>query len=429
MNVLKKILLFLLIFVLAHPCLYAQKPRVAQVRNLVNTDSEAACDSLVRKYFAYAGFSTTTQNQVKLLINGTEKFNDLFAAIRRARHHIHLEYFNFRNDSIASELFTLLAQKAREGVEVRAMFDAFGNMSNNRPLKKEHLARIREQGIEIVEFDPFRFPWINHAIHRDHRKIVVIDGIVGYTGGMNIADYYIKGLPELGAWHDMHLCIEGEAVRSLQGIFLTMWNQETGQYVGGPEYFPPLPYIDPAKRVEMAIVDRWPKESPRSISHAYTAAIYSARDRIRIINPYFLPTGSIRRALKRALKRGTEVEIMIPSVSDIPFTPEASLYYTHKLMKHGAKIYLFDNGFHHSKVMMIDSTFCTVGTANLNSRSLRWDYETNAFMFSPAVSDSLHRKFLHDAAHSRLMTPELWRERSAWKKFVGWVGNLLTPFL
>lgn len=98
-------------------------------------------------------------------------------------------------------------------------------------------------------------------------------------------------------------------------------------------------------------------------------------------------------------------------------------------MKQGAKIYLFDNGFHHSKVMMIDSTFCTVGTANLNSRSLRWDYETNAFMFSPAVSDSLHRKFLHDATHSRLMTPELWRERSAWKKFVGWVGNLLTPFL
>lgn len=371
----------------------------------------------------------TGNNTVELLMNGHDKFIDLFEAIRQAKHHIHLEYFNFRNDSIANSLFDLLAEKVKEGVEVRAMFDAFGNSSNNRPLKKHHLQAIRERGIEIVKFDPIKFPWINHAMHRDHRKIVVIDGQTGYTGGMNIADYYINGLPKIGQWHDIHMRLEGDAVRYLQGIFLTMWNRETGQHIGGPAYFPDVPQLPDSLSEEIAIVDRVPRETPRSISHAYTAAIESAQKSIRIVNPYFVPTKSIRKAIKGALKRGTQVEIMLPAVSDIPFTPEASFYIGHKLMKKGARIYLFNGGFHHSKIMMVDSIYCTVGTANLNSRSLRYDYETNAFIFDPATTRQLNEMFERDMKNSTPLTPEYWKKRSGWKKFVGWVGNLLTPFL
>lgn len=371
----------------------------------------------------------TGNNTVELLMNGHDKFIDLFEAIRQAKHHIHLEYFNFRNDSIANSLFELLAEKVKEGVEVRAMFDAFGNSSNNRPLKKHHLQAIRERGIEIVKFDPIKFPWINHAMHRDHRKIVVIDGQTGYTGGMNIADYYINGLPKIGQWHDIHMRLEGDAVRYLQGIFLTMWNRETGQHIGGPAYFPDVPQLPDSLSEEIAIVDRVPRETPRSISHAYTAAIESAQKSIRIVNPYFVPTKSIRKAIKGALKRGTQVEIMLPAVSDIPFTPEASFYIGHKLMKKGARIYLFNGGFHHSKIMMVDSIYCTVGTANLNSRSLRYDYETNAFIFDPATTRQLNEMFERDMQNSTPLTPEYWKKRSGWKKFVGWVGNLLTPFL
>lgn len=371
----------------------------------------------------------TGNNTVELLMNGHDKFIDLFEAIRQAKHHIHLEYFNFRNDSIANSLFDLLAEKVKEGVEVRAMFDAFGNSSNNRPLKKHHLQAIRERGIEIVKFDPIKFPWINHAMHRDHRKIVVIDGQTGYTGGMNIADYYINGLPKIGQWHDIHMRLEGDAVRYLQGIFLTMWNRETGQHIGGPAYFPDVPQLPDSLSEEIAIVDRVPRETPRSISHAYTAAIESAQKSIRIVNPYFVPTKSIRKAIKGALKRGTQVEIMLPAVSDIPFTPEASFYIGHKLMKKGARIYLFNGGFHHSKIMMVDSIYCTVGTANLNSRSLRYDYETNAFIFDPATTRQLNEMFERDMQNSTPLTPEYWKKRSGWKKFVGWVGNLLTPFL
>ena len=390
---------------------------------------QASSDTIVMNYLQQTGVPVTCNNEVKLLMTGHDKFIDLFQTIRQAKHHIHLEYFNFRNDSIANSLFDLLAEKVKEGVEVRAMFDAFGNWSNNKPLKKRHLKSISDRGIEIVKFDPINFPWVNHAIHRDHRKIVVIDGKIGYTGGMNIADYYINGLPKIGKWHDMHIHLEGDAVRYLQGIFLTMWNRETGQHIGGPAYFPDVPQFPDSVAEEIAIVDRTPRETPRSISHAYTASIRAAQKNIRIVNPYFVPTKSIRKAIKSALKKGTEVEIMIPSVSDIYFTPEGSFYIVHKLMKKGAKIYLFNGGFHHSKIMMVDSTFCTVGTANLNSRSLRYDYETNAFIFDPTTTHQLNEMFERDKQNSTLLTPEVWKERSAWKKFVGWVGNLLTPFL
>ena len=386
-------------------------------------------DSTVMQRLKDMGIPVTCNNRVELLMNGHDKFVALFEAIRGARHHVHLEYFNFRNDSIANALFDLLAQKAAEGVKVRALFDAFGNWSNNQPLKKKHLEDIRRRGIEIVKFDPITFPWFNHAAHRDHRKIVVIDGKIGYTGGMNIADYYIKGLPKIGEWHDIHVRIDGDAVRYLQGIFLTMWNRETGQHVGGPEYFPDTPQLPDSIAEEIMIVDRTPRETPRSISRAYAASIRSADSLIRIVNPYFVPTKSIQEALKHALKKGTEVEIMVPRVSDVPFTPEAAFYILHKLMKRGAKVYLFNGGFHHSKVMMVDGSFCTVGTANLNSRSLRYDYETNAFIFDPETTAELTGMFEHDKGRSTLLTPEVWKERSAWKKFVGWFGNLLTPFL
>jgi len=386
-------------------------------------------DSTVMQRLKDMGIPVTYNNRVELLMNGHDKFVDLFEAIRGARHHVHLEYFNFRNDSIANALFDLLAQKAAEGVKVRALFDAFGNWSNNQPLKKKHLEDIRRRGIEIVKFDPITFPWFNHAAHRDHRKIVVIDGKIGYTGGMNIADYYIKGLPKIGEWHDIHVRIDGDAVRYLQGIFLTMWNRETGQHVGGPEYFPDTPQLPDSIAEEIMIVDRTPRETPRSISRAYAASIRSADSLIRIVNPYFVPTKSIQEALKHALKKGTEVEIMVPSVSDVPFTPEAAFYILHKLMKRGAKVYLFNGGFHHSKVMMVDGSFCTVGTANLNSRSLRYDYETNAFIFDPETTAELTGMFEHDKGRSTLLTPEVWKERSAWKKFVDWFAHLLTPFL
>lgn len=385
-----------------------------------------ASDSTVLDFFEQSGVPVTRHNKVWLLKSGREKFTDLFAAIREAKQHIHLEYFNFRNDSIANALFDLLAEKAKEGVKVRALFDAFGNWSNNQPLKKSHLKEIRSRGIEIVKFDPFKFPYVNHAAHRDHRKIVVIDGQVGYTGGMNIADYYINGLPKIGTWRDMHIRIEGPAVEDLQRIFLTIWNKTTKQKIEGETYFQAP---DSVGNTTVAIVDRAPKKDTRMMSHAYAVSIYAAQENVRIVNPYFVPTSSIRKTLNMAIDRGTKVEIMISSKADIPFTPDASLYKVHKLMKRGATIYLYNGGFHHSKIMMVDQKFCTVGTANLNSRSLRYDYETNAFIFDKQITRELNEQFDADTKQCTLLTPEVWKQRSPWRKFVGWFANIFTPFL
>lgn len=388
-------------------------------------------DSTLIAYLNHHKIQITEHNELKVLKSGEEKFIDLFKEIEKAKHHIHLEYFNFRNDSIANALFEILERKAKEGVEVRAMYDAFGNSSNNQPLKNKHIKSICERGIEIVEFDPLRFPWINHVFHRDHRKIVVIDGLIGYTGGMNIADYYIEGLPEIGEWRDMHIRITGDAVNELQDIFLAMWNKCTKQDIGGEAYYPYRKDSTFTKQQnkKVAIVDRVPRKIPHIMRRVYAQAIESAEEKVQIINPYFTPTRIIKKAIKNAVKKGVKVEIMIPGKSDIPFTPDAALYIANQLRKKGADIYIFNGGFHHSKIMMIDSLYCTVGSTNLNSRSLRYDYEVNAFIFDTETTDELMTMFKEDQENSTLLTSEMYKKRSIWKKMVGWFAHLFTPFL
>lgn len=421
-------LTILLIFSLAIEATRAEEPDSTLIATK-DTLSTYTSDSIVIRFLEDAGVPITRNTRLKLLKSGHTKFLDLFDEIRRAKHHIHLEYFNFRNDSIANALFELLGEKVKEGVEVRAMFDAFGNLSNNKPLKKKHLKAIREKGIEIVKFDPFKFPYINHALHRDHRKIVVIDGKVGYTGGMNIANYYIKGLPEIGDWRDMHVRIEGDAVNQLQDIFLTMWNKSTKQHIGGDAYYPLRADSTRKGDIYVAIVDRVPRKLPKLMRQVYIKSIDAAQNKIQIVNPYFTPIPRIKKAIKRALKRGVEVEIMIPAKSDIPFTPDAAFYTVNKLRKKGANIYVYNGGFHHSKIMMVDSLFCTVGSTNLNSRSLRYDYEVNAFIFDRETTDELITMFEHDKLDSTLLTKEGYKKRSPWRRFVGWFANLFTPFL
>lgn len=384
-------------------------------------------DSALVAYLNDEGIKVTDRNSIDFLNGGMEKFPRLFEDVRNAKHHIHLEYFNFRNDSLNEILISLLAEKAKEGVEVRALFDAFGNASNNKPLKKRHLQEIRSNGIEIVKFDPMRFPWINYAFARDHRKIVVIDGKIGYTGGINVADYYVDGLEGIGKWRDMHARVEGESVAKLQDIFLAMWNGATGQNVSGECYYSPLP--ENVKDVDIAVVDRWPGKNPKQMRRVYANAINSAKDSIKIINPYFVPTPIIRKALKKAVADGVKVEIMISAKSDIPFTPEASYYIGNKLAKLGADVYLYDGGFNHSKVMSVDGSFCTVGSTNLNSRSLFYDYEENLFVFDKEATFRLIECYNADKRESYKLTREVWKKRPWLKKISGWFANLLTPFI
>lgn len=397
-------------------------------------------DSTIVRILEKEGVNFSHNNKVTLLTTGKEKFDDMFKAIRQARSSIHLEYFNFRNDSIASELFNLLREKVKEGVEVRALFDGFGNDSNNRPLLKKHVEALRKDGVRIYEFDPIRFPWVNHVFNRDHRKIVVIDGSIAYTGGMNVADYYINGTEQVGEWHDMHCRIEGGAVNELQMIFSRMWEKVTGEDIWRPEYFrayTPEEFtgLKPDTTVTaghklVGIINREPRKTNKIIRTFYLGAIDSAQDSIKLINPYLTLNRKLKRSIKNAVRRGVKVEIMLAAKSDIPLTPDCAFYNVHKLMKKGVDVWLYQPGFHHTKVIMVDGRFCTVGSANLDARSLRMDYEENAVIIDAHTTKELDNLFERDKRESVYLTEEVWDEfRTPWQKFRGWFAHLLAPFL
>lgn len=404
--------------------------------------SAQTSDSIIVDVMRNEGVTFSHNNAVTLLTSGREKFKDMFAAIRQAKSSVHLEYFNFRNDSIANALFDLLAEKVQEGVEVRAVFDGFGNDSNNQPLLKEHVAKQRERGIQLYEFDPIRFPWFNHVFHRDHRKIVVIDGRIAYTGGMNVADYYIHGTEVVGPWHDMHCRIDGEEVNTLQRIFLRMWHRVTGENITGAKYFrgetPGTEFFDGLKpdttstafRKMVGIANREPRTSNKMMRRFYINAIDCAKDSIKLLNPYLTLNRRLKKSIVNAVKRGVKVEIMLAEKSDIPLTPDCAFYNLHYLMKRGVDVWIYQAGFHHTKVIMVDGKFCTVGSTNLDMRSLRWDYEENAIIIDKATTSELSRLFDNDKKQSFKLTEEKWDNwRTRGQKFRGWFAHLLAPWL
>ena len=400
-------------------------------------------DSLMMADLAANGVQFAANNRARLLPSGAEKFEDMFADIAAAKRYVYLEYFNFRNDSIGRALFTLLDKKAREGVKVRVIYDDFGNVSNDRPLRKRHLRQLKSRHIDVEVFDPIVFPYLNHAWHRDHRKIVVIDDKVVYTGGMNVADYYIHGKPEFGQWRDMHVRLEGDVVPIYRNIFCAMWERCTGERIDVTEYFAldstvvRSPFEPVPVRTDtlpggfcVGVANREPHTSPTVIRKAYIDALDNAQHYVQIVNPYFTLVPSVKRALYRALERGVKVEIMLSTKCDVGVSPDVAAYHAKRLMERGADIYYYEDGFHHTKIMMVDSLFCTVGSANLNSRSLRYDYEVNAFIMDPATTHALQTIFEADKRHSTLLTPQNWKERRSFgRRFMGWFYRMLVPLI
>ena len=394
---------------------------------LISLYSKAqSSDSLTISQMRELGVVFSKNNKVELLMSGKEKFARLFEDIRQAKQSVHLEYFNFRNDSIASLLFDILREKRKEGVEVRAVFDGFGNDSNNQPLKKKHLEKLHADSIEIYEFDPIRFPWINHVWPRDHRKIVVIDGRIAYTGGMNVADYYVVGSEQVGEWRDMHCRIEGLAVNELQKIFVRFWKKLSKENLTDPKYFQGTK----AGNKMVGIINREPHTSNEITRRFFVNVLDNAKDSVKIINPYFMPTNKVMKALKRCAERGVKMDILISAKYDEPLTPDIVMYNMKKLIKRGVNVWRYRPGFHHSKIMMVDGKFCTVGSTNLDARGLRYDYEVNALIMDEETTKKLDQKFIEDTGKSDYVSMEEWKKsRTTWQRFKGWFGHLLTFLL
>ena len=372
-----------------------------------------------KRDFMQLGLAFYEASEVKLLPTGETKFRDLFDAIDHAGEYIHMDYFKFQQDSICGVLLEKLYRKAQQGVDVRIIFDSFGNRHSDLPLSDTLQAHLRQTGIQITAFDPVRFPWVNHLMHRNHHKIAVIDGKTVYTGGMNVADYYLHGKPKVGNWRDMHIRMSGSIVQAYEELFQKMWYKENGEPSLRPSQRTaeretrnlPQPSIEDSASLSVAFASRWPQETPRIMRQTYCIAIDNADHLIQIVNPYAGLFGEVRAALRRALERGVRVQFMVSTKSDSKANDDVVGLEMRKLMKRGAEVYYYENGFHHSKVMMIDSLFCTVGTTNLDARSLCFDYEVNAFIFDPATTHALQQIYADDVNNSTLLTPETWKER------------------
>ncbi len=361
-------------------------------------------------------------NKVLILSSPQEKYDTLLSSIRAARRYVHMEYFWIANDSVGRVLVTLLAEKARQGVEVRLLIDGYANHKSKDRWRKVDLDSLNAMGIQAAIYDPLRFPWINHVYHRDHRKIAIVDGQKVFTGGMNIADYYLMGTHRSGTWRDMHLCLEGPAVDEFERVFSRIWAKQTGEYLDSLKY-----HSDSIARgdVTLSIVNREPLHLSERMRHAYTACIDAAQREVRIINPYLTNVRMVRKAMRRALKRGVEVRIMVSASSDVRVTPCLIGVEMRKLMKKGCEVYYYEGGFHHSKVMMVDGEFCTIGTANLDGRSLLYDYEINAFIFDRDLTRQLNAVFDHDLTGSQRLTPEGFKQRFSLKQRIA--GRVFYP--
>ena len=393
------------------------------ILSLLSATGMKAQVSKIRQDFIDFGFPRYEHCTMKILPGAKEKFKDLEPAISQAKHYIHIEYYKWYNDSIGRHLLDALAKAAQRGVKVRILYDAFGCSGKDPNVTDDFISRYRSLGLDLVGWDPMRFPYINPALHRLHRKMVVIDGRMVYTGGLNIADYYIHGKPELGKWADMHARLEGPIVDEYQRLFADMWYRETGEFLDSLAYRSPEAHLynESKEGYEAFVVDREPGKKSARIRQSYISCLDNAQERVRIINPYVILVSSVRKALRRCIERGVEVEILLGHKGDNLISEVSTAREIYSLARRGAKVWLCRECFHHDKVMIVDDSLCTVGTANLDARSLSFDYEVNAYFFSPEYCRQLNDYFNHHKRSAVMLTEDNWKElypRS--KRRLGW---------
>jgi cardiolipin synthase A/B len=363
--------------------------------------------------------------ETRVLTNGQETFSTIFEELEKATHHIHLEYYIVRHDEVGQKLKTILIEKAKKGVHVRFLYDAVGSWK----LSKTYIQELRDAGVEMIPFSPVRLPFLSNKINfRNHRKIIVIDGTVGFVGGLNIGDEYLGKDKYFGFWRDTHLWIRGEAVRTLQLIFLQDWYYMTGKTLLTPEYLSPqLVHYDGQGGVQL--IAGGPDQKWGVIKHLYFAMITSAQRSIWIASPYFVPDEDILTALKVAALSGLDVRILAPKRPDKKIVFYASRSYFPELLEAGVKIYEYSKGFLHSKIMIVDGELASIGTANMDMRSFHLNFEVNAFLYHTDSTKKLVADFLEDLKEANQIDYETFRRRPLSIRVVESVSRLLSPLL
>lgn len=366
----------------------------------------------------------TRYNRVEILNNGEETFPALFGALEQARKFIHLEYYIIAEGRLAIRLKEILLRKAKDGVEVRIIYDDVGSWGLSRGFIKE----LRQAGIQIYPFLPVRFHhFANKANYRNHRKIAVVDGEIGFVGGLNIADQYMDGVADIGIWRDTHLKVVGEAVTSLQVVFLIDWyfvRQEL--LLDKNEY---LPYMQADGNVIVQTVTSGPDSDWASIQQSYFTLINMAKRYVYISTPYFMPGETTLNALKTAAMSGVDVRILLPHKSDSWLTHWCTRSYVEELLDAGVKIYWYQKGINHSKVIVVDGIVASVGTANMDLRSFEQNFEVSMIVYDREVVKELAGDFVKDLRVSTEGAIQRWKFRSKREKVCESMARLFAPVL
>lgn len=373
-------------------------------------------------------------NDVKLLINGERKFPELVSSIQDATHHIHLEYYIFIPDQIGRQLLELLMTKAKQGVEVRLIVDAFGS-----PRMKRWKKKLQSAGVEFVNFLPVGVASLANSNYRNHRKIAIIDGKIAYLGGINVSDYYINNSKSKKFWRDTSVRIEGPSVDILQVYFWLDWRFGQGKsfelntdylYYKDKSLYAPTPYFSKfSTRSAVTFVFSDPGSPAPYNMEVLLLAISEATSYIRLCTPYFIPSDELSTALQLAAASGIRVELMIPAQSDSYIVHHASLSFIKPLLQRGVQVYLYEKGFMHAKTVSIDGKMAFIGTVNLDTRSFYINFEASAIIINKTLCEELDAQFETDIQYSTLIDLGIWLLRPKWKRGLDSLCRLLAPLL
>lgn len=397
-------------------------------------------DLFPAKYRQLSGFILNTNispvtagNEVTVYQNGEQKFPALLAAIQQAQHHIHVEYYIYESDGIGNQVANALIERAQQGIEVRFIYDDFGSFNIGRQLLK----KMQANGIQTVPFYRLRLHAIAHRInYRNHRKIVVIDGVRGFTGGINVGDNYInpqgpdKTLPKQLYWRDMHIQIKGPAVAFLQYVFISDWNFcSEDELALTARYFPQEMHTETVAPQLVQLVSSGPDSDLPNILFSIIKAISSARSQILITTPYFIPGDRLKDALIIAAKSGVKVRLLVPYQSDSRIVNTAAKSYYSELLSIGVDIFMYKKGFIHSKTLVIDHDLVILGSANMDVRSFDINFEINTLIYGEALAQQMTEVFEQDLTDAEKIDPELWLTRSALTHFWERVVRLFSPMM
>lgn len=359
-------------------------------------------------------------NRIEVFPDGKSKFHRLLRDIAEAKEHIHIFYYAIGDDRIGNKLKNKLIDKVKEGVKVRLIYDGLGCNKTNLVYFKEMI----EAGIEVKTFLPLRFPRALRSInYRNHKKIVIIDGRIAYTGGINVKDEYVDGL-KWGKWNDIHFKVEGSGAMGLQSVFLADWYYVSGQYLSSPGYYPSMGVMG---EVPVQIVNAEPLGNHANIKEAMFTAITRAKKYVYIETPYFIPTECLIRAIQTVAMSGIDVRIVMPRRSDNVNVQYASNSYVEELLRNKVKVYQYVKGFTHSKMIIIDDELVIAGSVNLDVRSLELLFETNLFIYDRNVAKSVKHIYLNDIADSEQLNMTDWMNRSRWTRFGEACFRLMSP--